>query len=354
MKKIIRIIATALILCVFLSVTSLATSVTTIAQPENQTIDTQSYITFSDDFKTVYYKEYQYVQRDLSMFMSNIASDYAVDFYDDFDLEYYGDSYSGMVVNDMLVPQLADYKLTEEQQKIVSSVDIYGDDIILDIEISYKDGTFYSFATIRTDYLDEYERLLNSKGDVYTLQFDYPEDNKVDIDCDILFANKPEHLNPNDVFTYYDSYDVYVHSADGKLSYNPGMVIIVDEKCYYLDYAESGASEYVDIYEFYWSEDGFDAYPITDEATVNAILEGQQLYFDDDYGYLQNNKLADSVSYFFLIMLFGVVPGIIFIVALVFAIIKKKTYRKLLFGVSGFCLAEIIAFIIFLVVASIK
>lgn len=342
MKKFIRIIITALILCIFLSVTSLATS---IPRPYPEGDGDQPVVTFSDDFKTVYYNGYEFVQKNLSDFVSNINVDYEFDYYN-------GDVVVG--TSDMMFPEFAEYELTEEQQKIIHDVYIYGDDVILDIELNYRDGTFYSYEVIRTDYLDEYEKLLSAKGDVYTLDFEYPEDNVINIDCDILYENEPKHININSLMAYEEYFEVYVHSEDGKLSYNPGMVIIAGGECYYLDYAESGASLYLDFYEFYYNAAGFEAYPITDEATVDAILEGLELYYEDDYGYLQNDELADSISYFFLIMLFGIIPGFICVISFVYAIIKKKTYRKLLFGVSAFCLAEIIAFVIFLVVSSIK
>ncbi|MBE6802205.1 MAG: hypothetical protein E7530_04925 [Ruminococcaceae bacterium] len=346
MKKLISIFISVLIAAIGLSVTSIATSVSTLVPnpgPENVK---QPVVTFSDDFKTVYYDDYEYVQKDLSMFISNVDSDYEIGYYEDYD---------GVVsTDDIMLPQWAEYELSETQKETVHSVEIYGDDIILNVSINYRDGTYYSYDVLRTDYLDDYDKLLTTKGDVYTLHFDYPENNEVDIDCDILFENEPKHITPSAFTSYDEYYEIYVSSDDGKLSFNPGMIIICGDEYYYLDYEESGASLYLDFLEFYYSEEGFDAYPITDEATVAAIKEGQQLYYEDDYGYLQNDELADSISYFFLIMLFGVVPGCVCVVSFVYAIIKKKTYRKLLFGASAFCLAEIVAFIIFLIVANIK
>lgn len=346
MKKLISIFISVLIAAIGLSVTSMATTVNTLVPNPEAENENQPVVTFSEDFKTVYYDDYEYVQKDLSMFISNVGSDYEIGYYEDYD---------GVVsTNDIMLPEWADYELSETQKETVYSVEIYGDDIILNVSLNYRDGTYYSYHVLRTDYLDDYDKLLKTKGGVYTLDFEYPEDNVINIDYDILYENEPKHININNLMAYEEYFEVYVHSDDGKLSYNPGMIIIAGDEYYYLDYEESGASLYLDFLEFYYSEEGFDAYPITDEATVAAIKEGQQLYYEDDYGYMYNDELADSISYFFLIMLFGIIPAIICIITFVFAILRKKTYRKLLFGASAFCLAEIIAFIIFLVVANLK
>ena len=105
MKKFIRVIITALILCIFLSVTSLATS---IPRPYPEDDGEQPVVTFSDDFKTVYYNGYEFVQKNLSDFVSNINVDYEFDYYN-------GDVVVG--TSDMMFPEFAEYELTEEQQK---------------------------------------------------------------------------------------------------------------------------------------------------------------------------------------------------------------------------------------------
>ncbi len=353
MKKFICLIVTVLILSLGLSVTSFATGTVVVDKVQDVTPalrENAPVITFSDDFKTLYYNNHTYHQKNLASFQSYIGADWDVDPY------YYEDYDDVISTDDYDIISFADYSLTEEQEKRVKSVNVSGDDIIVNLIVYYKDGTILSLDLLREDYLDEYDKLATEKFSKYEIDFEYPSENVVNVDRKYLFENEKELIETKDYFDYMCQ-NVYVHTDDGALSYQPGLLFILDDDYYYLSYEENNIlPDYQYSYYGLFLEDYTTLYvhKITNEDLISQLKSAEQAYYEDDFGYLENDELANSVSYFFLILLFGVVPGVAFVVSLVFAIIKKKTYRKLLFTVCGFTLAEIITFIIFMVLISTK
>lgn len=344
MKKFVNVIITVLILSFALGITSFAT-----ATPIQQNVDVPV-ITFSDDFRTLYYNGYTYYQKDLTLFESYIGIDYEIDG------DYYEAYDSVISTDDYDIINYADYKLTEKQEETVKSVDVSGDDIIVYLTVYYKDGTSLYLDLLREDYLDDYDNLLSEKYANYEVDFEYPDGNIVKVDRKVLFENEKQAVNSEEFYADYMTQFVYLHSDDGALSYQPGLVVKLGDDFYYFSYEENNMYpdyEY-SFFDLYWSETDVYVHKITNEQVVTELQDAEQAYYEDDFGVFENEELANSISYFFLILIFGVIPGIVFVVSLVFAIIKKKTYRKLLFTVCGFTLAEIITFIIFMIVASIK
>lgn len=351
MKKFIYVVVTVLILSLSLSVVSFAATSVTVEDNKIFKSEHAPVITFSDDFKTLYYNGHTYYQKDLSMFESYIVTDYYPD------ADYYEDYDDVISTDDYDVIYFADYKLTEEQEKYVSSVDVSGDDIIVFLTVRYKDGTSLSLELLRDDYLDDYEKLTAEKFNKYEIDFEYPYENVVNVDRKFLFENEKELINVESYRYDYLCFNVYIHTDDGTLSYYPGLLYILDDEFYYFSFEENNVEPDYD-YSYYGIDlENFSevyVHKITNEDIITQLKEAEQTYYEDDFGIFENDELANSISYFFLTLIFGVVPGIVFVVSLVFAIIKKKTYRKLLFAVCGFTLAEIITFIIFMIVASIK
>lgn len=344
MKKFIYVIITVLILSISLSVTSFA------AGTEKNT-ESFYFATFSDDFRTMYYKGYEYHQKNLKHFDTYIAKDISIDSYE-FD-EAQASVFADSILSDTKYIGNVSYELSDSQKETVESVMIDGTDIIVYLTVNYKDGTAYSLDLLREDYTDDYNALSTGANDDYEIDFEWPEGNTVNTNKSKLTQNKSESISINQ-FDNFEYYLVYLHSEDRYLSYTAGVVLSDDDKYYFIDNAENNASAYVDIYEFMWMSSEKVVHEITDEELLAEIKAAEEEYYADEYGYLENDKLANTISYFFLVLLFGVIPGIAFIVSLIFAIIKKKTYRKLLFAVSFFTLAEIIVFIIFMIVANYK
>lgn len=344
MKKIRYIIITTFILSLCLAFTSFAAEKPTV--------------TFSEDFKTMYFDDYTYYQRDLNGFESAIDIEYIC-----YPEEHY--EYDAEIGQDVLVsvennyidegnPVYAEYKLSATQEKTVKSIDIAGDDIIVYITVYYKDGTSLTVDLLREDYIDDYEALKEGKSDNYLIEYGWPEDNYVKVTKDNLIENEATEIKLD--YYLYDFQYIYITSEDEVLTYTPGYMYTIENEYYYLDFEENDIHG-VD-YEFFYSveESGITVklHKITDEKVLENIKIAEEKYYDDDLGFIYDDELASNISYVFLIIIFGVIPGIIFVVTFVFAIIKKKTYRRLLFTASFFTLAEIIVFIIFMIIANYK
>jgi hypothetical protein len=344
MKKITYAIITALILSLCLGITSFAAD--------------KPVATFSEDFREMYFNDFTYYQRDITGFSTNYEVDYELNYTEVY--EYDAETGEDVLVSvgneyyDKDNPFFADYKLSKSQEKIVDTVEILGDKIIVNITVHYKDSTTFSVDLIHEDYLDEYDALKSGKSNNFTIEYDWPDDNIVLVSKEILTENAAEKINVRSSESIYDFQSIYCNSEDGMLIYAPGIMMTFDDKYYYLDYAENKFADE----ETFWMELDYDSefifHEITDETVVQNIKLAEEAYYADDYGYLYNDELANDVSYFFLIIIFGVIPGIIFVITLVFAFIKKKTYRKLLFTASFLTLAEIIVFIFFMVVSNYK
>lgn len=347
MKKFIYVIVTVLILSFCLGVTSFATSET-----DEVEINQIPSATFSEDFRTMYFNDHEYYQKNLIFFDSYVATDYDV-------TDYYVDDFDDiMSTMDFAIPTNADYVLSDTQKELVYNISLYGTDVLFTADISYNDGTMLSISYLRDDYIDEYDKFIAGGFADLEIDFEWPEGNVVKTTKQELLANEQLTLTDYDYWMDFDYYYIYAHSDDGVLTYNPGLMLKVSEKYYYFDFAENKSHNMDFFMEHVYSDDGqlkgILVHEITDEALLSGIEAAETAYYEDDFGYLYNDELAIKVSYFFLILLFGVVPAVIFIVALVFAIIKKGKYRKLLFTTAGFTLAEIITFIIFMIVVSAK
>ncbi len=350
MKKFIYVIVTALILSLCLGVTSFATGTTDVA---DDSATTPPVMTFSEDFQIMYYDGYEYHQKDLRLFETGYSSEFDASAFniDNFnDIMSAGDYYDLYNVG---------YELTNTQKELVESiyVDTFASfsDISATVEITYKNGTYLTVSYLREDYIDDYEKFLNGDYTEIVIDFFWPEENVIITSKNLLMTGNTKEISVDDFWYHSMDFGVYVKTDDGALSYGIGQVLEMNGTYYYFDHNEND----VNIYSEYFVEpntknDTVILREITDEALIAEIDAAMEAYYEDDFGYLYNDELANTISYFFLILLFGVIPGIIFIVTFIFAIIKKGKYRKLLFTASFFTLAEIITFIGFMIVASIK
>ena len=341
MKKFIHVIITVLILSLCLGVTSLATGTTDVA---DDSAVSPPVMTFSEDFQIMYYDGYEYYQKDLRMVETAYSDTYVTgDFYID---DFYGLSN-------------ADYELTNTQKELVDNiyVDMFTtfSDIATTVEITYKNGTYLTISYLREDYVDDYEKFLNGDFSEIEINFLWPAENVVKTSKNLLMTGNTKEVSNEDF--WYNSMDFAVCATtdDGALSYEIGQIVEMTGTYYYLNYNENNVTIYNDFMEEKDTQnDTLILREITDEALIAEIDVAMEAFYEDDYGYLYNDELANAISYFFLILLFGVVPGIVFLVTFIFAFIKKGKYRKLLFTASGFMLAEIIAFIGFILVVSYK
>ena len=310
MKKIIALIITVLLLASCLALPVLAKS-DDILRPNVK-------ISFSDDYKTLYYGNVKYVVFD------NTHS--AQEVYNEMNNKF---------------------SLTEEQSLEISRISLLSCDegIFIDATIKYKDGITMELNYIREDYREVYNTLLASIVANCEIDFIYPADNVVKTHRINL---KGEKVSFED--HYYDaSYEVTAVSDDGKISASVGVILVSGDNYCYIDYLEIGSS----YYEFDMDDyNRVEAYLITDPDTIAAIEQAQENYYSDGLGFFDDDTFTKLVADVFLVIVFAVIPFALFILFLILGCRAKALYKKLYFTISIFSIAEVVIFAIIAILAA--
>ena len=311
MKKITALIITVLLLATCLAFPVLANGDDIILKPNVK-------VSFSDDYKTLYYGNVEYVVFD--------------------------NTHSAQEVYNEMNNRLS---LNEKQSQEISRIGLCSCDegIFIDATIKYNDGITMELNYIREDYLDVYKSLLTSMVANCEIDFVYPANNVVNTNRINL---KGEKVSFED--RYYDaSYEVTAISDDGKVSAAIGVLMISDDNYCYIDYLEIGSS----YYEFDMDDyNSVQAYLITDPDTIAAIEQAQENYYSDGLGFFDDDTFTKSVADIFLVTVFAVIPFALFVLFLILACRAKKLYKKLYFTISIFSIAEVIIFAIIAILAA--
>ena len=310
MKKIIALIITVLLLASCLALPVLAKS-DDILRPNVK-------ISFSDDYKTLYYGNVKYVVFD------NTHS--AQEVYNEMNNKF---------------------SLTEEQSLEISRISLLSCDegIFIDATIKYKDGITMELNYIREDYREVYNTLLASIVANCEIDFIYPADNVVKTHRINL---KGEKVSFED--HYYDaSYEVTAVSDDGKISASVGVILVSGDNYCYIDYLEIGSS----YYEFDMDDyNRVEAYLITDPDTIAAIEQAQENYYSDGLGFFDDDTFTKLVADVFLVIVFAVIPFALFVLFLILGCRAKELYKKLYLTISIFSIAEVVIFAIIAILAA--
>lgn len=333
MKKILSITLAVLMLSLFLGVNSFA-----IAPPKQET----KYVTFSEDFQKMFYDGKLYSRKNTS----------GIYFYEDIDYTEQG-VYTETYALPNYQATLSDTQAENVDDIQIFSLNPFGSEVIFAVNIYYKDGATLSVSYLRSDYLEEYEKLINKEFDELYVDFGWPEGNIVEIKKDSLSS---EITKKFDYWDYYDCFPIEGGLDNGKLRYEYGEIRYINGDFYYYNpelnkevenYFNNDGYLYEEYSYSYETEPDVNLTKITDEATISTLDEALQKYYEDDMGYMYNDELLEGVSKVFLTILFGIIPFAAFILFLVLAIkAKKKGYRKIYVTGSIVSIAEVIVFII--------
>lgn len=287
-------------------------------------------VTFSDDFKTAYYNGYEYSRFD-TRFIS---------------FEYYNDGEYDTV--ETTIP----YDLTKNQKDKVKEVSIDTDKnkIIFVIYVTYKDGSSLSVEFLRNDYIKVYNEMINTDSAEYVIDFIDPEDNIVTATKDALLG-ETYIFSADDLENYNYNFEVLSVCDDGKLKIIKGYLYVIDDEYYYVDYAELGIEDISDTYDMELV-DIKTAHKITDEALIKKLDEAYDKYFADTPFDIYDD-LGDDFSSGFVVFLFGIVPLVVFIAAIVLALRTTAFYKKLfriLYIISG---TELVVFTVIVVLINV-
>ena len=327
MKKYFALIITIVILSLSLLVPSLAAD--------------KKVIRLSEDYKKLYFSGNTYTRVDASMLKFNQSASEVVDTYD----ETVDDVY---IYDAETAP--ADYnsiyktKLTEAQHKEVKSVEIYNtnhDETLFFIEIDFFDGSILYVDFIREDLVDEYLKVINGETEEYYVDFTWPEGNIITADREKFYIGKEK------LVCFWEctlDVTVYADSTTGSFDSEIGTILKFDGKYCFFSFVNSSIKSTDELWEY--KDLKIEVIELSDEELLAQLNEGEQKYLDDDYGYLFDDELQETVARIFFVIAFALIPLAIFVLTLILGIkAKKGVYKKLLLVTSGLSLASLAVFV---------
>ena len=298
--------------------------------------DEQPIMKFSDDFTKLYVDGEPFSRADVSMLSTDFG--YTVVAEDERDLSLKSSAY---------------LDLTDEQRKIFKDIyiEVNPATTMYRIELYYSDGSSLTVYFLKDSLFEDYERIISGNADKYLIDFAYPDGNMVITQKEALFGEIVT-LRRNDLAYLYDYYYVTAASKDLSISMYTGVMFILEDNFFYVDYTEAGIEDADFLFDDY-STGNLAEYPvhkITDEKLIADLQSAQERYYEDDYGVLYDDDATESISAVFLIFIFAVVPAVILVISLVKAIRGKGVYKKIYGTVSSLCMAELIVFTIIAVI----
>lgn len=301
-------------------------------------------VTLSDDYKYMYYDGSTYTRADTSMLSFTTLDTYMTSSEE----VYESDEVKEIPVN--TVTEFVDYgsyytvKLTDTQREEAKAVEITNssyDESLFFVTVYFKDGSELYIDFLRDDLIDEYNKVINGNTDEYYIDFLWPEGNIISINKEKLTIGKKLKINAWD---YEDDYEVYTYSSTGSFDAEIGLILKNDNSYYFYSFIDSDVKSANEFWEL--GDERIEVIELTDDELHNKIKIGEEKRQEDNFGYLYNDELKEAVAKIFFVLVFAVIPAVVFISSLILAVKSKKLlYKKLLFATCGISIAEIITFI---------
>lgn len=270
-------------------------------------------------------------------------------------LTYKGENYSLIDGNDIGYDGAYDdeeaaisINLTEEQMKTVAELDLtpITNGLVIEAEYRLNTGVEMSITYLNDKYMDKFQSALTREEDKVGIDFMYPEGNYFET---TLTKLKETKTTKRIDYSMGESFTVQVE-LDEKLKNNVyvilGEIILVDDAYYYLDYMDAGMNNVDGIYTYF--EDGArecTVYQISDPDTVWNLENCYNLY-NEDMGIINDEEITQAFASGLATIVFAVLPLVVLVLSVIFAIRFKEKYRKLFIALGAVAIAEIIVFAI--------
>lgn len=209
---------------------------------------------------------------------------------------------------------------------------------------SFFDNTVLSATYLQDNYLDSYNALTTGQITEYLIDFKWPDGNIVTAKKEDIFDNTVTLTSSE--FERSDYYPVRIQSEDGVLTIATGYLLIIDDTYYYTDFSESTLEN-----DYYFDPSEYSellAHEITDATLCANLLAAENAYYDDDFGFLYDDDLSETILSVFVIILLILVPLMLFILFLILAIRSKTIYKKFFRTIYILSAAELVMIILFL------
>ena len=285
--------------------------------------------TFSDRYEKFYADGEQYTRINATVVEMKLGYYWIVE------EEYNDDYYLGTSIY---------IELSNQQKQEIKTVKLKTNKerTVVEATLTYFDEVEMKIVYLKDNYLGEYNKIVNGETDTLTVNFTYPNNNKVVAQRNQLLGETTKFTR-NELANWSDDFDVIAENADGSMSVVAGKILLIDDDYYYLNFTETGLSEN-DLYNNLGKFADKPAHKITDTALIEEFDNAMVEYYEDDYGVLYDDSATESISIVFFVFVFAIIPFAILVFFLIKAITGKGVYKKLYFTVVAVCLAEIIVF----------
>lgn len=301
MKKILSVLISLLLLsCLSLSVYAASPSITLSEDLQTLTIDGETYHR-----------------------MDTSSLDY-----------WYGEDYT-VQLTDAQKTQLKDVNVTLDPEQIVADVFMY-----------FRDGSTLYCSYVKDSHREQLTDLIEGSQTEAQVDFYWPEDTIVSAPIDD-FKGTPVQLGSYEL-NYCDWFTVYGSVSELEVRSIIGSLLVEQGKYYYVDFAEHPQ---IIPYDFYPPDyDTLNAYEITDEALLQELEIAVNEYYSDGTGIFYDDSFTENLSTVVLVLIFGVIPGAVLVLAVIF-LIRRKGYQRLTWSITaGFAAAELVVFVILTVI----
>lgn len=216
----------------------------------------------------------------------------------------------------------------------------FNDDILISVFLELINGEYMNKYYLKDEYMDDYSQLLTGYTDECTIEFDWPEDNKVVTSAKYLLENEPIEYNRDEEDSFFSLYRVYCIIPDtDSIGVNKGSVYSIDGSYYYYDYQYNKEHRNVN------DEEGIIyLHKITNEELIEDLQEAEALYMDD-LDILYDNELSQNISKLLFAFLFLLIPVGLITLSIILLIRLPKKYRKILITLLTLSVIEIIVYV---------
>lgn len=192
---------------------------------------------------------------------------------------------------------------------------------------NFGDGTSLNATYLKYSLVSEYDRLVSNEWQYGEIEFEYPRDNQLTINQEKLYGKQINLFTKEIGDTNYHEFRVYATTNSCDLKVEKGMLITTEDKYYFIDYekANLGDFDYFNMADY--SE--ILAFEITDENLCDKIDECIEAFYDDDFGFFDDDGFTNAVSKVMLTIMFIIFPLAVFVLFLILAIRSKGYYKKL-------------------------
>lgn len=235
------------------------------------------------------------------------------------------------------------FQFTKNQKEQIAGIEWLSsqDELLLEIRIEFKDGSYLTVNFMRDDYKSKYYELTHDPNEQYVIDFEWPNDNTASSGKAEFFKN-PVYLDGYKLSRgdYYPVYSV-INTGYENIQVYKGLMMIYGGDYYYIDYEEMGiVSREYSLYDY----EEVVAHQITEPDFVSRIKECEENYYSDSWGFLYDDDFMNKVSILFLILAFAILPMAALVFTIICAIRTKQVYRKLYTIAGVFAGAELVIF----------